>query len=519
MKKSTILGLVIVMVLALFGLVLVQVKWIKGAFLVQEKQFDQLVRKAITEAVDAVERRAKHLMFDEMISKGMDSAIFVPPLKPYDTVVSYRVQQDGWQIQQDVYFKGQHSAASSPVHSSNDHPGINSNTPQNQIRQIPGATENVDLQQYLQRRMELIDYMLRSTYNYGPEISKKVSNQLLSEYLESSFENYGIDLSFEYAVLNRNVLTSFHSNGFDPKVSERLYRVRMFSSDFYFDTNYLSVYFPKRTKFIINSIGLLGVISGLLILMILFVFAFTLYVIFRQKRLSEMKNDFVSNMTHELKTPISTISLASQMLGDTNIPAERKNLNRIADIISEESKRLGYQVEKVLQAAVFNQAKLKLKRKPTHFNDVVESVMTNFAIQVEAKGGLLIPSLHAEKDKVNIDKVHMTNVLSNLLDNALKYCDKRPEIYVETNNRNGSFILSVRDNGMGISKSNQKRIFDRFYRVSTGNVHNIKGFGLGLSYVKRIVDEHKGNITIESELGKGSVFRIEIPLLPDQNIE
>jgi two-component system phosphate regulon sensor histidine kinase PhoR len=217
-------------------------------------------------------------------------------------------------------------------------------------------------------------------------------------------------------------------------------------------------------------------------------------------------------MTHELKTPISTISLASQMLSDTSIPDTEKNYSRISGLISEESKRLGYQVERVLQMAKFDQGELKLQFEELNMHEIIESVISNFTLQVDSKQGMLIPSLHADNDLVNADSGHITNVLSNLLDNAVKYTPDKPEIFIETRNLNKSLLIIVRDNGIGISKANQRRIFDKFYRISTGNVHNVKGFGLGLSYVKKIVEEHHGTIAVESEPGEGSVFKISLPI-------
>ncbi len=225
-----------------------------------------------------------------------------------------------------------------------------------------------------------------------------------------------------------------------------------------------------------------------------------------------MKSDFVNNMTHELKTPISTISLASQMLNDKSIASSEKNYDRISGIISDESKRLGYQVERVLQMAKFDQGDLKLQFEDVSAHEIIESVITNFYLQVEAKNGMLIPSLHADVDTILADPTHITNVISNLLDNAVKYTSENPEIYIGTRNQDHELIISVRDNGIGISKSNQRRIFDKFYRVSTGNVHNVKGFGLGLSYVKKIIEEHQGKIRVDSELGSGTTFSINLPL-------
>jgi two-component system phosphate regulon sensor histidine kinase PhoR len=218
-------------------------------------------------------------------------------------------------------------------------------------------------------------------------------------------------------------------------------------------------------------------------------------------------------MTHELKTPISTISLASQMLGDNSIPAEIKNIGQISKIISEECRRLGNQVEKVLQTAVFDKGKLKLRLGEVNMHEIITSVVDNFSIQVKSRNGKITSSLQAENFILQADQVHITNVMSNLLDNAIKYCNRNPEISMETANKMEFLLISVSDNGIGINRNDQKRIFEKFYRVPTGNIHTVKGFGLGLSYVKMIVEEHHGYVEVESELFEGSTFKIFLPLL------
>ena len=253
--------------------------------------------------------------------------------------------------------------------------------------------------------------------------------------------------------------------------------------------------------------------SIVLILIMIVIFVATLSVIFKQKRIAEIRSDFVSNMTHELKTPIATISLAAQMLEDKNIPVELKNVDHLSKMVKEESKRLGLLVEKVLQMAIFDRGTFKLKRKQLNLHSIIRKVLENYALQFQAKSVKVTCDLSAEKAEVYADEVHITNIVSNLIDNAIKYSNDTPIINICTLNKNDGIIVSVKDNGIGIGKEYQKRIFDQFYRVPTGNIHSVKGFGLGLSYVKKIAEMHDGNVWLKSEQGEGSTFSIYIPLI------
>lgn len=236
---------------------------------------------------------------------------------------------------------------------------------------------------------------------------------------------------------------------------------------------------------------------------------------FRQKKLSEIKTDFIHNMTHELKTPISTISLASQMLNDASVRKSESSLNRLAGVISDETKRLQFQVEKVLQMSVFDNSDASVKLSETDANSVIQNVVDTFKIKVEKFGGTLSCNLEAENSLVNVDQMHFTNIIHNLLDNAIKYRDENrtPFLSITTENPDlDTLRIKFKDNGIGIKKEELKRIFEKFYRVPTGNRHDVKGFGLGLAYVKKMVEIFKGSISVESDYGKGSTFIINLPL-------
>jgi len=244
---------------------------------------------------------------------------------------------------------------------------------------------------------------------------------------------------------------------------------------------------------------------------ILFCFAYTINVIFRQKKLSEMKTDFINNMTHEFKTPIATISLAADSMTSPIITGSPEKVQRFANIIKQENVRMNNQVEKVLQMALIDKEDFQLKLTEVNLHDVIQNAIENIGLQVEKKDGRVSAHLESTKPLIQGDQTHISNVINNLLDNANKYSPEKPDISVHTRNVNGGVEIVVKDSGIGMSKEVRKHIFDKFYRVHTGNLHDVKGFGLGLSYVKAIMTAHRGQVDVRSELGKGSSFILHFP--------
>ena len=248
---------------------------------------------------------------------------------------------------------------------------------------------------------------------------------------------------------------------------------------------------------------------------VIVIFAFTIYTIFRQKRLTEIKNDFINNMTHEFKTPISTISLAAQMLSDPTITKSERMFKHVCGIINDETKRLRFQVEKVLQMSMFDKKAATFKKKEIDVNELISDVVTTFRLKVESSGGTLQADLQAKKTSIFVDEMHFTNVIFNLMDNAVKY--KNPEtdlhLLVTTENKDGKVVVTIADNGIGIKKEDLKKIFEKFYRVHTGNRHDVKGFGLGLAYVKNVITNLDGSIYAESDYGIGTKFIITLPTI------
>jgi two-component system, OmpR family, phosphate regulon sensor histidine kinase PhoR len=276
------------------------------------------------------------------------------------------------------------------------------------------------------------------------------------------------------------------------------------------DGHYFGVYFPQKESYLVSQMGIWLFSSSILLIVIIF-FAYTIFVILKQKRLSEITTDFINNMTHEFKTPISTIALSSDVLMRPEIVEAPERLKRYSQIISEENERLRNMVERLLQIATLDKADYKINMKALDVNSLIRNIAERFSLNLQERGGQMQLILEAPNSVICADKEHLTNILNNLIDNAIKYSPGKPSIIVGTLNTKKGIIIFVEDNGIGMSKEAQKQVFEKFYRVPTGNIHDVKGFGLGLNYVKLMVKAHKGKVKVQSELGKGSRFELSLP--------
>jgi two-component system phosphate regulon sensor histidine kinase PhoR len=327
--------------------------------------------------------------------------------------------------------------------------------------------------------------------------------------------DFNTKYKFKVAITDQDSRKIMGSSKYDGNTKLNIYKKRLFPNDpeKFSDIYYLNFYFPEETMIVLIRILPMIFAAFILIVVILALFIYTMYVIARQKRVSEIKGDFISNITHELKTPISSISLAAQMLGDENIPQAAKNIPKLSSMIKEQSKQLSYLVEKVLQTSVFERQSIELKKAPVSLHAVIKEADDLMTLQLRNKKATLITELRATNDMISTEKSYFVNVITNLLDNALKYSKDAPKIVVGTRNEYGKILCYVSDNGIGISSENQERIFEQFFRVNTGDTHDVKGFGLGLNYVKNIVELTDGTISIESEENVGTTFYIWLPLI------
>lgn len=516
MSKKFILGLTIIMAFALIGITYIQGMWILNASKIEQERFDQSVRMVLDEVITRLERDEISMYDSQSSFNNLSSNI--PVNLRHDSKYFNRKDNSNLlsskhdlSIELNLNFSSGYYTYSAYKHDSllavyqgpTSIKGIERTDP------FTGAMQSIqnEIRQHVDKKRQAL---VKSLFEDVP-IERRVVNIRVEQYIFEFLDEKGIYHPYEFAIINSKGETVFKTKKYNEKKAPKLYHKRLFPNDFHAQANYLNLHFNEKPNPILDSMGLV-IPSAAFTLIVILLSIVTIVIIIRQKRLDRIKNDFINNMTHEFKTPISTISLASQMLKDGSVSKTPKTLQHISGVIQDESKRLSFQVEKVLQMAIFEKGKSGLKLRKVDVNELIHNVTNNFRIKVENKQGKIIERLEAKNSIITVDEVHFTNVIYNLLDNAVKYKKGAPVLYVRTWNKNKGIVISVKDNGMGISKDNLKRIFEKFYRVPTGNVHNVKGFGLGLAYVKKIIEDHGGQISVESEVEVGTKFDIFLPL-------
>ncbi|MDR0795230.1 MAG: HAMP domain-containing histidine kinase [Tannerella sp.] len=525
MRKSTIWLLVGVMGFTFIGLIFLQVNYISTLLKATNEQFDATVRRCLEQVAHDIEldeaRRTMQDYFESSLSNDMlDNQAYQSDSSEVQTLTNKQVTT----IETRSTFQFQTQNVTGKIQSF-ERSRFGSNMLRNNPSKDAIIHETQELQKNILKRREytasIINEILdnlTSVVNLKP-IEERIDFDIVDDYINYELTSSGLELPYIFMIVNKDGKTIFQNETLDKpiKTSDLITQV-LFPIEPISQRNYLKIYFPTKKDYITSSITFL-VPSVLFSLILLLTFTFTIYTIFRQKKLSEMKNDFVNNMTHELKTPVSTISLAAQMLKDTDINKSPDVYWHISGVISDETRRLGFLVEKVLQISLFEKQKSTLKLKEIDANDLLVSIVTTFALKVEKFGGNIDIDLEAENSLIYVDEMHITNVLFNLLDNALKYRrnDINLQLMARTKNDPNKLYISIEDNGIGIKKEHLKKVFDRFFRVPSGNIHDVKGFGLGLAYVRKIIEEHGGSIRAEQEEKfTGTKFIITLPLIKNQ---
>ncbi len=538
MSKNTLRWIIALMSVALIGLVAFQLYWIDALIEVNQERFSKDVQQALNNAVDKLERQEAMLVaFDNVntnvkfrsatpvapgniryiestykkweVKEGKVSVGEPEKLKNLPSGVKYEFRSgDG----QNIFIVQDTSVFVMPTSLEGDNSGF-------AFTSAFGDSTHVAVGQYKKtiekaaQKTEMINIALHELLFEKPAISNRIDPHQLDSLLAAELTNKGITTNYDYRILDEEtgeiVLTSTQEL---PQVAKNaLFKASLFPNDLLGEGSTLLVSFPNQKSFLLHKIWTSMASSGVLLLTIIFCFGYAVQTIIKQKKISEIKNDFINNMTHEFKTPISTVALACEALQDEQLASQVSFQKRYLKIISEENKRLGLQVEKVLQMAALDRQDFRLKMEPVNINLVIEKAIDNIALQVQKRNGHILSELNAAPNQIIGDPMHLTNIVQNLLDNANKYSPEEPEILVRTRNIDGGILVTVEDHGLGMSKESVQKIFERFYRVPTGNLHDVKGFGLGLAYVKTMVEAHGGTIKVKSEVKKGSTFEIHLP--------
>jgi two-component system phosphate regulon sensor histidine kinase PhoR len=526
MVKKLIPILGIAAVVAALCLVIFQLFWIGEARKIKEGEFNNLVNSALDKLVDDMEKSEIAFQIIDNLVEGEGKGDVSFQMKgdiaanagsifkiSRGGIRSLRKEQRQFVV--DLFDANSVGKRFAPVNDSIVAGQLNTilldidKHPSSRARR---SAEQMNVDDKLSYKKVLVDNIVEKIISVELPIEQRLSEQKLDSLMRVEFRRRGLSLDFEFAVYHAGgeLLFGAQANGLTPE--KDVYVRQLFPNDLLSERYFLSVSFPRKMFYIFLSIGATLFTSMALLVIVLAVFAGALWALMRQNKFSQMRSNFVSNMTHELKTPIATITLAAELLNDQSVPAEKKNYTYLSGMIFAQTKRLSLLVERTLQLDMFEHGHLRLSVRRCNFHDLARKVIDGFALQVSSAGAGITCYFSAGQADVEVDEVHFSNILANLIDNALKYAKEEPAITVKTENSEGKLLIQVRDNGIGIAQEDQKRIFEQFYRVHTGNRHDVKGFGLGLSYVKKIVAAHGGEIWVESELGKGSTFKILMPI-------
>lgn len=539
MRIQNIKLIAIVASFALIGIILIQVYWINSAMIVREQHFQQSVMEVLKNVAYKMEKQSTAAKITKRFNfrkQGMrwlsdnntiekNPKLIAKSTSPEDKK-SYQTESNQFKVKVFEEFSSDSAGVltkktkQKEYITNKDSSGKNIFEIDNYNSRLLGVNGIVDTTnkdyQWFQHKSDMVNDIFDElvSVNIYNDFNEKIDTTLLSKRVQAELIEKGIRATYIAGIINPNekniIWTTSKENKEHLLLSQ--YKYSLTPDNIFIEPKYVVLFFPHEKKYIWSSMWLLFSSSALFVIILAFSFYYIVSTIFKQKKLSQIKNDFIGNMTHEFKTPISTISLACEVLNDPSVRKSQEQTNNYVRVINEENKRLGTLVENVLQTAILDKGEFKLNKEQVDMHVVIEKVIDNIKLQVEKKGGRVITNLTAEKFVIWADKTHITNIIYNLIDNAIKYTRQEPQITIDTKSNNTQISIAIKDNGIGISKENQRKIFDTLYRIPTGNIHNVKGFGLGLSYVKAVVEKHGGAITVYSEVGNGSTFTILLPI-------
>ena len=518
MKKKTIWTIAIIMGLSFVVLLGLQLTYIQEMANMKKEQFDESVNRALYQA-------SRNLELNQTL-KYLEKDVNETERKAFkrDSVGTRSGDLDDGTVQHSHQYSV--IGKDGTIYSSFELKTIATRPSQmpkamilrsdrNSISEASKSLQEIVKNRYVYQKALLDEVVYNILYQASEKpLKERINFRLLDQDIKAELMNNGINIPYHFTVTTHDGREVYRCPDYTGDGIEYTYSQVLFRNDPANKMGIVKIHFPDMSSYIYSSIRFM-IPSVVFTLVLLVTFIFTIVVIFRQKRYSEIKNDFINNMTHELKTPIASISLAAQMLNDKSVTKSEKMMEHLGGVINDETKRLRFLVEKVLQMSMFDKKKAVFKKKELDLNEMVENTAKSFSLRVEHTGGKIYTEIEAIDSTMYVDEMHFQNVIFNLMDNAVKYrkMDKPLDIYLRTWNDDEHLYLSIRDTGLGIKKENLKKIFDKFYRVHTGNVHDAKGFGLGLAYVHKVVDLHDGEIKVESEYGKGTTFTIKLPVI------
>ncbi|MGQ1786388.1 MULTISPECIES: sensor histidine kinase [unclassified Saccharicrinis] len=539
MKKKSFTGLVALMSFSLLGIILVQFLWMNNAIKVRKEKFNATIYDAMNATVQRMQREQQANYFFRQFIPQRHSSITREDTSKKNSTPYFPMAGNKQDRLSPEDLLPKKKSTLSPYNRGHIETHIEFQQ-HGKSKEVIIAQNNFDInneediyraQKALQLWQDSINRVIKKSGDlsalnfinqFSFEIERRTTNptdridtENLTRILDYELKARGIDLNYEYAVINKNngVLTQLCSHKYNRDKSDFGFVADLFPDDLIrsWSPLALDIYFPNQNLFIYQSLNILLGSSLLFTLFILITFYFTFRTILNQKKLSEIKSDFINNMTHEFKTPIATINLATDNIGNPIIIDKPEHISPFLKIIKEENKRMNNQVERVLQMSLIEKQDFQLVQIKADLHVLINEAVDKIKLLAEQKSAEIKTNLRADLTVFNVDEVHFTNVIMNLLENALKYSEKTPKIEVSSQNTKSGIEISVTDNGIGMTKEQQSKVFEKFFRATKGNIHNVKGFGLGLSYVKAIIDQHQGNIFVKSKLGEGSTFKLFLP--------
>jgi len=522
MRKRIFVLIIILMSIALIGIISVQVFWIKNTIQITEEQFTSNVRFALAKVSEDIKEREFENFYDDISEKVpsgsklnySDISKFI--YEKIDTTNNEKFRYSQSIIEQNykvpTEFFENDSIDFKEIYSKEEIVVVKGDIIDNS-----GSLVNPPEEKYIKvsRFDKAIKAKLEPAFDAITSrmpIHKRVSNEEITYRLNNELERRGIATNFKYGIYSNGLATQVKS-GYFRKEAGKSYKVPMFADTDGNSNFQLFVTFPDEKKFILSSIFKILFLSAFFVLIIIVAFVSALYQLVRQKQISEIKTDFINNMTHEFKTPIATINLALDAIKNPKIVEDKDKVLRYVKMIREENKRMHTQVENVLRISKLEKNQLDVSKEVVDTHDIIEEAITHIQLLINDKGGNINVDFKASFTEITANQFHLTNIFVNMLDNAIKYSNEIPKINISTSNTEKNIIIKITDNGIGMSKVVQKNIFKKFYREERGNIHNVKGHGLGLSYVKKIIEIHQGEISVESEKGIGSTFTAKLPLV------